>query len=181
MKQDIGDITKPKFIWRHQYDQIRDKEEGDRAALRCEEESLTVQSFTEDADLNVLAKRFGITDIPIGPIDPRLFRDTTNDPDLREVLERTRAAKEYFMALPAKMRTRFHNNMGELWNFVTDPENAEEAVRLGLLTQPNIADAANSSTTSGSAPSAHATTKAPSPTASTENPPNPPRGPKETP
>lgn len=173
---------KPRFNWRHQYDQDRDKSEGEAAGITCTDEHLTVQSFMEDADLNVLAKRFGLDNIPIAPLDPRLFRDTTNDPDLREVLERGRVAKEYFMALPAKMRTRFHNNMAELWNFVTDPENAEEAVRLGLLTPTNTANDANSSTTSASHPTAPATTTAGSSTTSTENPPNPPRGGlKETP
>lgn len=124
---------KPRFTWRHQYDDDRDKKEGEAAGLTCADDHLTVQSFMEDADLNVLAKRFGLNSIPLGPIDPTMFRDTTQDPELRDVLEHQRIAKEYFMALPAKMRTRFHNNMAELWDFVTNPENAEEAVRLGLL------------------------------------------------
>lgn len=124
---------KPRFNWRHQYDEERDKKEGELAALRCEDESLTVQSFAKDADLNEIARRYGINAIPTGPLDPAHFRDTTQDPDLRQILDIQRSAKNHFAALPAKLRKRFHNSPEELWAFVNDPENAEEAVRLGLL------------------------------------------------
>lgn len=124
---------KPRFNWRHQYDAERDAKEGDAAATINLEESLTQQSFREDADLNVLARRFGLSDIPVGTYDPDAFRDTTNDPELAELLDIQRNAKNQFLALPAKLRKRFHNSPNELWAFVTDPENAEEALRLGLL------------------------------------------------
>lgn len=130
-------MSKPRFNWRHQYDESRDIKEGDIAALECKDESLTQQSFAKDADLNVIAKRFGINEIPVGPLDPALFRDTSNDPDLRTILEHRHAAREAFAALPAKLQKRFHYNPAELWNFVTDPENAEESERLGLLTTEN--------------------------------------------
>jgi len=121
------------FKWRHQYDRDADEREGDLAALKCEDESLTQQNFTEDADLNVIARRFGINAIPLGPLDPSHYRDTTNDPDLRDVLDYQRQAKNDFMQLPTKLRTRFHNSPSELWEFVNDPENRDEVIRLGLL------------------------------------------------
>lgn len=125
--------------WRHQYDTARDKKEGDLAGLECKDESLTQQHFTDDANINVLAERFGMTGIPAMPLDPAMFRDTTNDPDLRQILDQNIEARNYFNALPHKLRQRFHHSMGELWNFLLDPENAEEAVRLGLLTRPTPA------------------------------------------
>lgn len=128
---------KPRFKWRHQYDDEADKREGDLAATVNDEPSMTNQQFRDDADLNVLAKRFGLNDIPVGPLDINAFRDTTGDPELRDVLETQRTARDAFMQLPAKLRTRFHNSPKELWDFVTDPENAEEAVRLGFLTPTN--------------------------------------------
>lgn len=127
---------KPRIKWRHQYDLDSEEKEGEAAILRCEDESLTQQSFTEDADLNVIARRFGLNEIPIGPIDASDFRDTTQDPELRDILEHRREARDNFMALPAKLRMRFHNSPNELWQFVNDPENAEEALRLGLLAKP---------------------------------------------
>lgn len=119
--------------WRHQYDTARDKKEGDLAALECLDESLTQQHFTKDADINEIVQRFGLTGIPAFPLDPQAFRDTTADPDLRQILDQNIEARNYFNALPHKLRQRFHYSMGELWEFVNDPENAEEALRLGLL------------------------------------------------
>ena len=166
--------------WRHQYDVARDKKEGDLAALECKDESLTQQHFTEDADINVLAKRFGLTEIPLTALDPALFRDTTNDPELRDVLDIQRDAKERFLALPAKLRKRFHNSPRELWDFVNDPENAEEAVRLGLLAAPTAPNATPSSATETTASPSNSAKNQQAPStesaSNTEQPPKPPQG-----
>jgi phage internal scaffolding protein len=124
--------------WRHQYDAKRDKLESDRAGIGGFEPSLTVQSPAEDCDLNVLVKRFGI-DVPLPPpavFDPAYYGDVTDTPDLRTALDNIRLAQERFLALPARLRERFANSPAQLWDFVNDPENADEAVRLGLLTRP---------------------------------------------
>jgi hypothetical protein len=42
------------------------------------------------------------------------------------------------MALPADLRARFSNNPEELINFLDNPENKDEAIRLGLLDQKLI-------------------------------------------
>lgn len=166
---------KNRFSWRHQYDEARDQKEGDLAALRCEDPSLTQQHFTKDADINEIARRFGLNDIPSAPIlDASYYRDTTADPSLMDILEARRAVQDHFMGLPAKLRRRFHNSPSELWNFVTDPENAEEAIRLGLLTDtPTSASAtagtADSSPTAPGAPTTTTNANAPG-----ENAPRPP-------
>lgn len=163
---------KPRFEWRHQYDMDRDKKEGDLAMLVCKDESLTQQQFTEDADLNVIAKRFGLESIPTVPLNPALFRDTTEDPDLREILENNRMARDNFMMMPAKLRKRFHNSPKEFWDFLNDPENLEEAVRLGILQQetPATAGAAAPAPT----PSTSSGTPGSTGPANTENPPKAP-------
>lgn len=136
------------IIWRHAYDRKRDAIEGDLAATRCLDESLTVQSFTEDADINTLVRRFGITGIPLANVTDEVV-DTTNAPDLRAILEARRAAANGFSGLPMKIRKRFHNSPEELWDFLNDPENVEEGIRLGLLTRR----------TSSTDPTSAATTK----------------------
>jgi len=62
-----------------------------------------------------------------------MYGDFTNVPDLRTALDMVNDAKNRFMALPAKLRTRFDNDPANLWSFVNDPENADLAVTLGLL------------------------------------------------
>lgn len=128
-------MPKPLFKWRHAYDTERDEAEGLAAAIKCEDESLTQQHFTQDADLNVIAARFGLDGraIPVGTPDPASFRDVSNAPDLRQILDLRNQAVDAFRTLPSKIRNRFHNDPRELWTFVNDPENSEEAVRLGLL------------------------------------------------
>lgn len=174
---------KPLFKWRHQYDQEADTKEGDNAILECLDESLTQQSFTDDANINIIAQRFGLNEIPSQPLDPSFFRDTTGDPDLRDILEANRTARDHFMSLPAKLRKRFHNSPRELWDFVTDPENAEEAVRLGLLSAepaPTGTHSASASTAPATNATSHTDTaptgtpKGAPPT--TEKPPKPPQG-----
>lgn len=121
--------------WRHQGDRVRDALEGDLAATHFPNASKTHQSFKEDCDINTIARRFGLDRqaMPVAPLDASHYGDFTEAPDLRSILDTVRQAKDHFMALPPKLRARFHNKPAELWEFVNDPDNADEAVRLGLL------------------------------------------------
>lgn len=124
--------------WRRQYDEPVDQQFGDKAATINLEDSLTVQSFKDDTDINVLMDRMGVKDgslLPIAP-DPRYFGDFTVEVDLRQALEQVRIAQQRFMLLPARVRSMFSNNPAELLEFVEDPANREEAVKLGLLAPP---------------------------------------------
>jgi len=44
-----------------------------------------------------------------------------------------RATKEAFMLLPSTIRDRFHNNPAKLLNFLEDPKNRDEAIKIGLI------------------------------------------------
>lgn len=98
-------------------------------------ESLTQQQFTKDADLNVLAERFGLTGKPIPPAswDPDYFGDVSEVPDLRSALDLVNDAKNKFMALDPELRLRFDNDPAKLWTFIHDPLNRSAAIELGLL------------------------------------------------
>lgn len=130
--------TERRFNWRHQYDERRDELEGFNAATLNAEESLTQQHHAEAADINVLARRFGLDKgpIPTTATDPRYYGDLSEVPDLRTALDLVNDAKNRFMELPPRIRSRFRNSPAELWAFINDPENADEAVRLGLLKAP---------------------------------------------
>lgn len=137
LEADIATLREPpRFVWRHQYDAARDEMEGDLVAQDFPEPSLTQQHFAHDADLNVIVKRYGITDgsIPVAPLDPRFFGDFTNAPeDLRQVLDISRQAKDMFMALPAEIRTQFQNDPALLHDWVTNPANRDEAIKMKLV------------------------------------------------
>lgn len=132
----------PKFAFKYRLpsDIEADEREGLAAATACLDESLTQQQFAQDCDLNVLALRFGLTGkpLPVEALDPSYYGDVSDVPDLRTVLDLANDAKNKFMDLPARIRSRFDNQPAKLWAFVNDPENADEAVRLGILQQiPN--------------------------------------------
>lgn len=130
--------VRPRFDWRHQYDENRDQVEGDLAATANEGEDLCQQQFAESADINVLVARFGLDKNAVPPMaqDPRFYGDFSDVPDLRTALDLVNDAKNKFMDLPPKLRARFNNEPAQLWDFINDPENADESVRLGLLVRP---------------------------------------------
>lgn len=132
-----------RFTWRHQYDDAADAVERANTDIGDLGPSLTQQHFAKDADINEIVHRFGIGDgsIPPAPNDPRFYADFTNVVDLRSALDRTIEAVVAFDLLPARLRSRFNNNAAELYEFVTDPANESEAVRLGLLKRQATAPA----------------------------------------
>lgn len=107
-------------------------------------QSRTKQEFVEQCDINNILKQFkqtgmvshmsakaaqgAYTDLP----DPIEFQDSLNI-----VLQ----AETAFDSLPSKVRSRFHNNPEEFLAFMADPENQDEAIKLGLATDTRQAQA----------------------------------------
>lgn len=107
--------------------------------------SLTKQSFKGDADINGIVNRHmrgaGRFGTPIGsPYATRVpqFLDTTRATDLQSALNLVMQAKAEFMGLPARLRGRFSNEPMVLLNWLENPENHEEAVRIGLAHDPEL-------------------------------------------
>lgn len=130
-------MGKSRFKFRTQYDTTEDILVGTFTAVECLDESQTIQD-APGANINELVQSFGVTDGGIlpgtqGNVDPRLYGDFTDVPDLRTALDRIRSAQQAFAALPAPMRTRFNNDPIALHEWVSDRRNTDEAVKLGLL------------------------------------------------
>lgn len=130
-----------RYNWKHQYDDTG-LAERDRTAteIRNTLPTMTQAHFAKDADLNTIAKRYGITDgaIPPAALDPRFFGDYTDAVDFREHMDRIKNATDRFNALPAWIRSQFDNNMVALHDWVSNPANAAEAVQMGLLEQRSL-------------------------------------------
>ena len=122
-----------RLSYRTQYDDERDAQERKLTDFVPEGESKTVQSGAEDADINVIIRRMGLLGTMPPPLDISFYQDASNLPDLRAVLEYGRDAEAAFLALPPHVRNRFHNSPAELWEFVMDENNREEAIRIGLI------------------------------------------------
>lgn len=118
--------------------QVRDwydgkaKERSDACALECKDESLTVQSQKDDADINVLLKRFGITGVLPQNVRPPVYADFDAIIDYKSAMDAISAARDSFMAMPADVRDRFKNDPQEFVEFCSNPANLEEMRKLGL-------------------------------------------------
>lgn len=111
-------------------------EASDASGLHCKDESLTVQSEKDDADLNVIMARYGVTGRMPDVVKVPQYGDFTGVSDFQSALNVVRAAQEGFMELPADVRYRFANDPQRLLEFVNDSQNRDEAVRLGLVPAP---------------------------------------------
>lgn len=96
--------------------------------LKCEDPSLAVQSQADEADINTIVKRFGVTgQLPEAVRIPQ-YGDFRGPSDFQSSMEYVAAAQSAFLELPAALRAEFNNDPGEFLAYVEDPRNAE-AVR----------------------------------------------------
>lgn len=95
--------------------------------------SLAQQSFKDECDINTIVRRFGITGELPSDLNMPQSGDFTGFPDFHSAMNMVVKAQEEFMRLPADMRDRFANDPGRLMAFLDDPNNREEAVKLGLV------------------------------------------------
>lgn len=115
---------------------------GDESGLKCEDPSLTKQSFLEESDINTIVKRFGITgEIPT-PVRMPTYGDFTGVTDFKSAMDAIAQANESFDAMPAEVRARFHNDPQEFVQFCSDENNRAEAQRLGLVPADQLPPAA---------------------------------------
>lgn len=99
-------------------------------------EGMTQQQFAEDADINVIVKRFGLTgELPATYRAP-MTGDFTGISDFHSAMNAVREAEERFLQVPAEVRARFDHDPQKLMEFLDDAGNREEAIKLGLIPMP---------------------------------------------
>jgi hypothetical protein len=96
--------------------------------------SLTVQSQSEDADINVMMRRFGVTgQLPQGVRVPS-YGDFTSISDYRSALHQIREAGDNFMKLPPDLRARYDNDPQLFLEAVASGEALPALKALGVAT-----------------------------------------------
>lgn len=108
------------------------------ATPKSEEPSLTQQQFKKDCDVNNIIAKYKKTG-SVTHIRNRVegvYADLTNIPSYDEALQQIIHANNTFNELPALVRARFANDPQQLINFLQDPENVEESIKLGLRERP---------------------------------------------
>ena len=115
--------------------------------MSCEEgSSLTVQSERDDADINVIVRRFGLTGQLPQNVGAPLNVEFLEVFDFQSAMNVIRQAEESFMAMPAEVRARFQNDAARFVDFCSDEKNRAEAIKLGLAFAKEIVDNTASTT-----------------------------------
>lgn len=108
-----------------------------REGFECEGESLTQQHFLEECDVNRIMQRYQETGVLIDPMIVQrrhpVFGEFDFEFDLREAMDMVNNAYEQFYQLPSRIRERFDNSPAKLLDFVRNPDNYDEALKLGLV------------------------------------------------
>ena len=105
---------------------------SDKTGLKCSDPSLTQQQFKEEADINTIVDRFMKTGVMPDAVSMPQYVDYEGVFDFQSAMNVVRQADENFMRMDAKVRARFNNSPQQFLEFFANPDNAEEAVRLGL-------------------------------------------------
>lgn len=112
-----------------------------RALLDCSGEAkLTLDSFKDECDINLIVERFLRGEMLPGQGDfAGSFADVTEFGDYQENLNRVIEADRRFMSLDAKVRERFDNSTAAFLDALVDPTRHDELVELGVLPKPKVA------------------------------------------
>lgn len=100
------------------------------------EVSMTKQSFAEECDINSIMARYEKTGLL--PQGSRMFEfgDAISEYSYQESMNAVIEADRLFSELPSRIRERFGNDPAQLFAFLDDRNNLDEAIKLGLVDPP---------------------------------------------
>jgi phage internal scaffolding protein len=122
-------------MFRSAFDDLADAV-SDATGLYCADPTLAQQNFADECDINTIVNNFMRTGVMPDEVSRPQFGDFSGAiSDYQSALNLVLAGEEAFSELPAPLRARFHNDPVEYVSFFEDPNNRDEAVRLGLVSQ----------------------------------------------
>ena len=100
--------------------------------LACPEPTLAKQEFKDDADINNIMYKYGVTgELP--QIAGAVFGDFSSTMSYHDMQNTLIASQEAFKTLPAHIRATFGNDPANVIDFLNDPANRDKAIELGLV------------------------------------------------
>lgn len=106
--------------------------------------SMTRQSEMDACDIHNILKQFsqtGFEELVRQNAARGQYADLTSLPDYQEALDIVLSSQAAFAALPSQVRERFQNDPARFVQFLADPDNQDEAIRLGLATDQRTPEA----------------------------------------
>jgi len=110
--------------------------DSDRFGISFDGPSMTQQQFKTECDINTIVRRFHLDGRMPTSVRVPTYGDFTGISDYQSALEALRQADADFMALPASLRSEFDNDPQQLLQFVSDESNRPQAIKLGLIPDP---------------------------------------------
>lgn len=110
-----------------------------QVGFSSKEPSKTLQQFKDEADINVLIARYAKTGFYYNPLVQGTakrvpqFEDFSELGDFREQQQRILDVYRMFEGMPSKIREMFGHNPAAFVDFVGDPKNEAQCVKLGIL------------------------------------------------
>lgn len=99
--------------------------------------SMTKQSFVAECDINNILKQFKPADIMRrlqANAGRGTYADLPDNIDFHASMNIVLQGEAAFDSLPSKLRNRFGNDPAQFLEFMADPENTAEAIKMGLAT-----------------------------------------------
>lgn len=100
--------------------------------------SMTDQQYRDECDIDMILKRYKVGQPLPQTARKGVYGDFSDVQDFASCLDRVKSAMDDFASLPAELRARFGNDPRAYYEYVLDPANQEECVRLGLREAPTV-------------------------------------------
>lgn len=120
---------------------VKERADGSRSVgLLCEDPSLTKQSERDACDINKIMAQYERSGVlKHVALNSGFYADVSSVPDYQAAFDVVAAADTLFASLPADIRARFNNNPGDYLDFVSNPANRDELIKMGVIQPPKEA------------------------------------------
>lgn len=95
--------------------------------------TMTDEQFKDECDVNVILSRFLETGVVPRSRGVGQFLDVSQIGDFQSLMQKVDDARSRFAELPSSIRSRFGHDAGAFLDFVGDPANVEECIKLGIF------------------------------------------------
>lgn len=121
---------------------IRRPDGSKRVVTEPQGETKTQLQFQKDCNVNNIIAKFKKTGSVTHVRNRKegVYADLTELPNLQEAHAVVQLAQSAFDAVPSQIRAKFSNDPQQFIDFLRDPKNDEEAIKLGLKDRPKQAE-----------------------------------------
>jgi phage internal scaffolding protein len=100
--------------------------------LSCPEPTLAKQEFRDECDINRIMMQYARTgELP--QVSGAVYGDFNSTQTYHDMQNTLIEAQKAFKTLPASIRATFNNDPAEVIDFLNNPANRDQAVKLGLI------------------------------------------------